>query len=110
MGWDVDPTWKAKSDVVRDQLAGISYPYEVIDSKSTTHGLWMLVKRSDTGKLGLYFDLIERHGATEWAVKSMDEAMGPCYYDCPARFIKATNKDNCFTFNASWREQYAGRR
>lgn len=105
MGWDVDYTWKKKSDVVASQLAGISHPYEVIDYKSTTNGLWMLVKRVDTQKLGIYFDLIKRHGE-HFAVKSMDEGMGPFYYDCPLRFLKATNQENCFTYNATWRERY----
>jgi hypothetical protein len=105
MGWDVDPTWHSKADVVTEQLAGLGSGYEILEYKSTSSGLWMLVKMRSSGKKGLFFDLIERHGS-QFAVKSMDEGMGPSYYDCPVRFLDATPKDESFTFNAEWRKRY----
>lgn len=110
MGWDSCSNWKKKADVVAERLAdlGRSGDFEVLASKSTKSGLWVVVRNKDTGLKGIFFDLIEKR-AGEWSVKSMDEAAGPYYYDCPAEFIAMVppRADQAFMFNPRWRARWA---
>jgi hypothetical protein len=109
MGWDSNSNWKTKADVVADQMAMYrrSETFEVVAHKSTTNGLWLVVRNRDTGLKGIIFDLIKKEQGT-WGVKGMDESMGPYYYDCPAAFIDMVppRASEAFMFNLAWRSQY----
>lgn len=109
MGWDSSDNWNKKADVVASLMADYSKSdtFDVVASKSTTKGLWLVVKNRHTGLKGIFFELIERQGR-RFFVKSMDEAMGPYYYDCPAMFLDMVppRASESFMFNMAWRAQY----
>ena len=109
MGWDIADHWTKKADVVAEQLAmyNRSETFEVVAHKSTTKGLWVVVRNRNTGLKGIFFDLIERRGK-KFALKSMDESMGPYYYDCPAKFLDMVPPvaSESFMFNLTWRAQW----
>ncbi len=102
MGWDISYSWTKKADVVADLLGQYSraQDFEVVAFKSTTHGLWTVVQNRTTGKRSIFFDLVERRGK-QFAVKGMDEAMGPYFYDCPKRFFDLVPEGNP-TYRARW--------
>lgn len=107
MGWDSCRSWKTKADVVltlkTDYLS--STVYEYVESKSTTHGLWTVLKNRETGKKVIVFDLIKKERG-EFMVKNMDEGMGPYYYDCPSKFVYDVPESKSGNFNRAWRERY----
>jgi hypothetical protein len=106
MGWDVNYRWTKKADVVADLLGQYSTnpSLEVLAFKSTSSGLWTVIRNQNTGSRAIYFDLIERRGK-QFAVKGMDEAMGPYYYDCPAKFFTMVPVGNP-AYRARWAEAH----
>ena len=75
-------------------------------------GLWTVLQFTggdDKGKKIITFDLIEERG-TSWGgekgmtyVKSMDETVGPCYYDCPLWFLERATDFSNDSYSAGWR-------
>ena len=112
MGWDSANHWTKKSIVVAEQLAQYTRTdstFEVLASKSTKSGLWMVVRNKDTGLKGIFFDLIECH-LGRFSVKSMDEGMFPYYFDCPKKFLDMVppTASEAFTYNLKWRQMVRG--
>lgn len=113
MGWDGCDDWKKKSDVVKSRLNdyAVDSTFEVLASKSTKSGLWIVVRNRQTGLKGIFFDLIQKERG-HWYVKSMDESMGPYYYDCPAKFLDLVppRASEAFMFNLDWRSRVQANR
>jgi hypothetical protein len=65
--------------------------WEVLDHSKRGNRLWKLVRYVKDGTETVYIalDLLsydKKHGA---GYKDMTEGCGPCYYDCPLKFLKA---------------------
>lgn len=108
MGWDIGHNWYKKSDVIQELIFQYSRSenYQLIAHKSTTNGLWLVMQNKENGKKLIAFDLIKKFGKN-LAVKSMDESMGPYYYDCPAKFLDMVPESEALGFNADWRNRWA---
>lgn len=107
MGWDFCREWKTKADVVTELVKNLSNSsrYQLVAHKSTTNGLWSVVRNLETGKKLIFFDLIKRE-RNGFAVKSMEESMGPYFYDCPSSFVYLVPESESGNFNRGWRERY----
>lgn len=105
MGYDSSDSWKTKKDVVRDCLRhGRFDGLNIIVSRSTRSGLWMVVENAETGLRGIYFDLIEKQGG-RYYVKSMCESECPYYFDCPQDLVNMVppTPAKSFMFSVKWR-------
>lgn len=78
-----------KDQAIHDELASVRHSSTVLAHRAIGGRLWFLAEtRSgvNAGHKWIGLTLIEcRRG--EVAVKSMDESVGPCYYDCPLAFL-----------------------
>ena len=109
MGWDGNDSWKKKSDVVADSLRpGRFSGLNVIASKSTRSGLWMVMENPETGLRAIFFDLIECQ-LGRWYVKGMAESECPYYFDCPQNLVDMVppTADKAFMFSLQWRSMRA---
>ena len=69
--------------------------WRVVAHGSTAYGrrLWMCIQhpKSNGGKSFIQLCLLDSHDGC-WGYKDIDESMGPCYYDCPAKVIEAADE------------------
>jgi hypothetical protein len=97
MGWHgrFGSKQEAVIDVIREMGDAL------VDHSVVGNHLWTLFRTED-GRLAIGLDLLKR-GGNDWWVKSMDETMGPYYYDCPMRLIRAASPPVSETA-ATWRK------
>lgn len=50
---------------------------------------------------------LERRGPGDWAIKVMDEADGPVWYNCPKTILAAAPNHHDAGYSKSWREGVA---
>jgi len=77
MGWDFCSAWTKQADV-KNYLLG-SFTEKVLAHKTTAYGrrLWVAVEAAD-GTRSIVLALLD---------KTMDESMGPYYWDCPTSLL-----------------------
>ena len=99
MGWDSDPRWKSRSDVVTDQIDPGRWGEGTrsLAHKIVCDGVWIEWELAE-GDRFIEFILIEWDFADGYSVKAMDEGTGPYYYDCPLNFL-----DLAPEANSKWR-------
>ena len=101
MGWLF--TDLSRTALINDLLQPRESEYarrETLDSADRDNVLWSVVRITALQdgvahlKAGQYLDFIrcdlldrDQYG---WGCKSMEEAMGPCYYSCPLEFLDMT--------------------
>ena len=74
----------------------------VIETSICGNEVYQLAKSFKGDDLYIRVTIIRRHGDGYIYYKDMSEDMGPCYYNCPEKFLKrSTLKDG---FSVSWRE------
>lgn len=99
MGFDVGH-YQNKREVVHEKLQALEREsVEIMAQATTKSGLWVALRRFETGEKFIVLFLIERWGKGEYAVKSITESMGPFYYDVPLRFLTLVP-----TTNLEWRK------
>ncbi|MNK81804.1 hypothetical protein D3C87_1015590 [compost metagenome] len=95
-----------KDQAVHDELASVGTRGTVLAHRVIGNRLWFLAQTrtgDNAGRKWIGLTLIDcRHG--EAAVKSMDETVGPCYYDCPLAFLEQADAP-MGTYAGAWREQ-----
>jgi len=110
MGWDGIRTSERVEDVIRKQFDDlvdlhIAYPNA---QESAAYGAF----RSRSGLIVGVVIVFERRG--DWLyLKTMDESMGPYYYDCPVRILDQLSPLESFGCNmssaAEWRQECRAR-
>lgn len=106
MGWTIG--WRSKQEVIEHVLKGHGEHLEVVDKSLAGNQLYVLYRNTTTGKrfIALYLLKGERVNRFDrmpnWGYKDMDEAMGPCYYDCPERLLAQSDCDSPYAIG--WRE------
>lgn len=102
MGWDINYGNTSKADCVNEILSSARRAgWEVLAHKSTSQGAYFAV-RVPNGDEFIYVALIERRGK-HYAVKTMDEGMGPVAIDCPLYLLDMV-KGFDRSYSAQWRE------
>lgn len=95
-----------KSQAIHDELASVRTYSTVLAHRAIGNRLWFLAQTragERAGRKWIGLTLIDcRHG--EAAIKSMDESVGPCYYDCPLAFLDQADAP-VGPYAGSWREQ-----
>jgi len=87
MGWDFCSAWTKQADV-KNYLLG-SFTEKVLAHKTTAYGrrLWVAVEAAD-GTRNIVLALLDKEaGSGWWGFKTMDESMGPYYWDCPTSLL-----------------------
>lgn len=99
MGWIVS-NWTRQELIQeltsRERFSGA----KIIKSRMIGNRHWHVVELAD-GKRFIGLDIISKHGS-EYGYKSMDESMGPHYYDCPLSFLALAGEPTGIA--ADWRE------
>ena len=85
---------------------GKEITHQVLDHSKRGNRLWKLVRYVKDGTETVYIalDLLsysKEHGA---GYKDMDESVGPCYYDCPLKFLKKASPPEG-EYAIGWREK-----
>ena len=94
---------------VTDHLVDLytSSNWTIIDRKTTNFGrhLWMLIQPNQGSSFVCLFKLSSYGG--DWGYKSIDESMGPCYWDCPVSLIQQADSPTTATAT-QWRKAVTG--
>lgn len=95
-----------KEQAVRDELSSINASSKVLAHRATGNRLWFLAQTrtgEHAGRKWIGLTLIDtRRG--EVAVKSMDETVGPYYFDCPLSFLDRADAP-VGPYAGPWREK-----
>lgn len=95
-----------KDQAVHDELASVGAYSQVLAHRAIGNRLWFLAQTRSgeyAGRIWIGLTLIDsRRG--EVAVKSMDESVGPCYYDCPLAFLDRADAP-VGPYAGPWREK-----
>ena len=83
MGWDSASDWHSKADVVADSIR----EYAIREHSVVGNHLWGVIDTTSVGKIVVLI-LIDGRGGS-WSRKAISEDMGPCYYDCPDKVLRA---------------------
>lgn len=115
MGWTTIPSYTL-DDLIKERTdrtprtftssEGKDIVWEVLDHSKRGNRLWKLVRYVKDGTETVYIalDLLsysKEHGA---GYKDMDESVGPCYYDCPLKFLKKASPPEG-EYAIGWREK-----
>ena len=93
MGWDSASDWHSKADVVADSIR----EYAIREHSVVGNHLWGVIDTTSVGKIVVLI-LIDGRGGS-WSRKAISEDMGPCYYDCPDKVLRAATGNP----NREWR-------
>jgi hypothetical protein len=85
MGWSYNTRKQSKESFVHEIIMGFSNNALVLAHSVRGNNLWVLVKPSDADPIICLFLMSSDKGC--WGYKSMDESMGPYYYNCPLTFL-----------------------
>ena len=94
MGYLFSTEWPTKKALV-SELSKNAIEFSVVGNH-----LWMAYEYQ--GKLYLNLCLLSKSKDSGWGYKSMDESMGPFYYDCPKKLLKLVP-----VACQSWRDEVA---
>lgn len=85
MGWDSNPSWKSKEEALYDLLEGDGY--HIVEKSIKGDVGYCAVKHPK----GYVFGLVALFSKQDigYAVKLMDESMGPHCFDCPKKVLHA---------------------
>lgn len=97
MGWDSASDWRSKADVVADSIR----EYAMTEHSVVGNHLWGVVDTTSAGKIVVLI-LIDGRGGN-WSRKAISEDMGPYYYDCPDKVLRAATG----ALNPEWRAKVA---
>lgn len=105
MGWSTYHRRAGQTDLehfqgeVRDGL-------KILDSTTIKNVFYAACKDEQTGEVFALVYLIQRtpRDYYNFGVKAMDETVGPCYYDCPARILDQLTPTES-EYAKSWREE-----
>lgn len=96
MGWHYEHSERA--DMIRE-LTEEHNGARCLAHTAVGNVLWTVWEHAAVGRW-IGCDLMERAGG-RWGHKPMDEAMGPCYYTCPLRYLEMVPDVAC----PEWRDQ-----
>lgn len=113
MGWLYDTLPTSKTDYVKRLLArnfaptSPDAPCTLLDYSLRGNCLWVLAKPQSLEPFIALFLLQCDRGC--WGYKDMDESCGPCYYDCPLKFLEQAPEPQGFNRDhvgsgRSWRD------
>lgn len=96
MGWNYEHTERAEliRELTKERNGARCLAHTAVGSV-----LWTVWEHRAAGRW-IGCDLMERVGCM-WGHKPMDEAMGPCYYTCPLRYLEMVPE----VADPGWREQ-----
>lgn len=103
MGWCSSREWGNKKELVtylKNHYA-TSPHYSLAASSLRSNNLWCLVNERVTGLNFIVLYRLASFGKGEWGYKSIDESMGPCYYDCPKVLLTRSTYDSGYA--KEWR-------
>ena len=91
MGWTFSN--QSKASLIRELSKPNRFDNWII-VKSTVIGNrhWFLSRHFENGEYLIGLDLLSKHGR-EYGYKTIDETMGPYYYDCPAGYLDYPTND-----------------
>jgi hypothetical protein len=105
MGWsgEVYPVSRTKKEFVEKELKSFENSgYEVHAHKSTSSGLYA-VMTTPKGEKFLMCAMIRKESNGGFMIKTMEESMGPCMYDCPLSFLEMLPEATGYA--VEWREK-----
>ncbi len=107
MGWTF-----SKGATRRDIIAEILRDYDnrsarwsVVESHSSPSGLWVALANTNDETTLIAFYALEAERNYGWGYKSMDETMGPNYYDVPLTWLDKYAYYAKTEFSLVWRER-----
>lgn len=107
MGYLSNSQWRTRADVIKmlqaDDKTGAFY--KVLKSRSVGSCLFSVVEYiNESGDIvrTVRIDLIKKIGA-DYGYKTMDESVGPYYYNCPLNFLD--NLTAPIGYASEWREK-----
>ena len=87
--------WRGYGDLLADRVVGNHY--------------WAAVKRlhgERAGEVFIFLALMQSGGRSSgWGYKSMDETVGPSYYDCPLALLNMATDPPYGPYAAEWRQK-----
>ncbi len=95
-----------KAQAIHDELTSVGAFATVLAHRAIGNRLWFLAEAKTGARAGrkwIGLTLIDCRNA-EAAIKSMDEACGPCYYDCPLAFLAQADAP-MGPYAGPWREK-----
>lgn len=113
MGWYIIEQAINETNALRrwmeDYCGWTNIEKHVVALEKGTHegGVYYAAVRSQEGQVGGVVFLVRKDGAREYAVKPMEESVGPYYYDCPISVFDKLDPlpDDAFDNAREWREQ-----
>ncbi|QRY31872.1 hypothetical protein JVX96_00655 [Variovorax sp. PDNC026] len=100
-------TYRATKDqAIHDELISVATASTVLAHRAIGNRLWFLAQTRSgehAGRIWIGLTLIDSR-RREVAVKSMDETVGPYYYDCPLSFLDRADAP-VGPYAGPWREQ-----
>ena len=121
MGWSTSTAWSSRRDIVKQRVLPWTY-YDPKHDRTVTgrtltycvrgNCLWKVVQHTQyagqtedwiTRQITfIALDLIRNYGKDEgWGYKDMDESVGPCYYNCPLKYLTMQPRVDC----EAWRNE-----
>lgn len=87
MGWIYPYEILTKKSLIADIMSNWDKTEnKVLSTKSVRDGMWILVQIKNMNHPIIGFYLMKKAGGS-WGYKDMEEACGPCYYDCPLEYL-----------------------
>jgi hypothetical protein len=111
MGWSTYHRPAGQTD--REHFQGeVREGLTILDSSTVKNVFYAAARDGQTGEVFALVFLIQRtpRDYFNFGVKAMDETVGPCYYDCPARILDLltpTESEYATAWRAQCREQLA---
>lgn len=105
MGWSTYHRPAGQTD--REHFQGeIREGLTILDSSTKGNVFYAACKDEQTGEVFALVYLIQRNPRDyfNFSVKAMDETVGPCYYDCPARILDLLTETQS-DYAKEWRDK-----
>lgn len=85
---------RSKDSVIAEMVAGKGWTenIEVLDSSKHGREVYFLLRDKNLNKKFIALALVSSYKGRETGVKMMDECAGPYYYNCPEKFLKASEE------------------
>jgi hypothetical protein len=116
MGWFYSSDCRSKNSLVDSLIRDANFRSSDGECRTLKHRivgnhLWMALEQTpagkDTSRFVVLYLLHQSDGC--WGYKSMDEAMGPYYYDCPQSVIDACGPTSN-NYAQAWRDKVIAHR
>lgn len=113
MGWsfsyETDRSAYIAEITAPSQWSGV----EVVQQRLAGNHLWLLLRRTATGRKFIGLILLAKERGGGWGSKDLSEDMHPYYYDCPLSLLEAADEpesQDAATWRAKVREYHARKR